>query len=886
MASRSPPSSDVDPYDTNQMLNEVLRALQQQNVTLIQQNTIALQNLEAARVSAENARVSADTTQRQFLDVMTSGRIPTGPSSSAAPTKEWSLENFLQHHPAKFNGKCSPDEADQWLRDMERVYNAKRCPDENRLSYTEYLLTGEASHWWSSARMILEGTRTPITWDLFKRKFYKEYFPDTLRYAKEVEFLELVQGNMSVSEYTDRFKHLLRFNTMKVDEEWQCRKFENGLRSDIKLLVRGHRLREFPALVEMARDMEKTKNESEGQQSRPTRTGGPSGSRGGFSTRKTPYARPSFSSGSRGSSYQPSVQSGPTRPSGTVRCYTCGGPHYRSNCPMENGARKCFKCGKEGHFAKECTSVEGSRSQAQKTGLPPPRGGDRPQAVGRVYAMTGSEAVNSGNLIISNCLLFGVTCVVLFDSGATHSFISEACVEKLSMPIEELDFDLVVSTPASGLVKTSSMCVRCPIVVEGHQFKVNLICLPLQGLEVILGMDWLSTNRILIDCGSKKLLFPDKDKFMPLSIGVLRQDLLEGASCFLVLSHIEATQVSHHAAQESQSENLAVVNDFLDVFPEEVPGLPPPREVEFSIDLVSGAGPVSIAPYRMAPAELVELKKQIEDLLEKQFIRPSASPWGAPVLLVKKKDGGSRLCVDYRQLNKLTIKNKYPLPRIDDLMDQLHGATVFSKIDLRSGYHQILVKADDVQKTAFRSRYGHYEYVVMPFGVTNAPAIFMDYMNRIFRPFLDKFVVVFIDDILVYSKTREEHEDHLRAVLEVLRERRLYAKLSKCEFWMEEVLFLGHVISAGEISVDPAKVQAVLQWERPKTVTEVRSFVGLAGYYRRFIEDFSRIVAPLTQLTRKDQPFVWTDRCETNFQELKRRLTSAPVLVIPDTGVQ
>jgi len=205
------------------------------------------------------------------------------------------------------------------------------------------------------------------------------------------------------------------------------------------------------------------------------------------------------------------------------------------------------------------------------------------------------------------------------------------------------------------------------------------------------------------------------------------------------------------------------------------------------------------------------------------------------VLLVKKKDGSSRLCVDYRQLNKMTIKNMYPLPRIDDLMDQLHGSSVFLKIDLRSGYHQILVKADDVQKTAFRSRYGHYEYVVMPFGVTNAPAVFMDYMNRIFRPFLDKFVVVFIDDILIYSRTLEEHAEHLRLVLGVLREKQLYAKLSKCEFWMDEVQFLGHVISAQGIAVDPTKVEAVVKWESPKSATEIRSFVGLAGYYRRFI---------------------------------------------------
>ena len=209
---------------------------------------------------------------------------------------------------------------------------------------------------------------------------------------------------------------------------------------------------------------------------------------------------------------------------------------------------------------------------------------------------------------------------------------------------------------------------------------------------------------------------------------------------------------------------------------------------------------------------------------------------------------------------------------------------MFSKIDLRSGYHQILVKPEDVQKTVLRSRYGHYEYVVMPFGATNAPAVFMDYMNRIFLPYLENFVVVFIDDILIYSKKKEEHADHLRVVLAVLREHQLYGKLSKCEFWLEEVQFLGHVISAHGIAVDPSKIDTVLKWERPQTVTEVRSFLGLAGYYRRFVEGFSKMVSHLTQLTRKDQPFSWTKKCEESFEEMKRRLTTAPVLAIPYTS--
>jgi hypothetical protein len=198
---------------------------------------------------------------------------------------------------------------------------------------------------------------------------------------------------------------------------------------------------------------------------------------------------------------------------------------------------------------------------------------------------------------------------------------------------------------------------------------------------------------------------------------------------------------------------LPVVCEFVDVFPDDILDLPPEREVEFSIDIVPGTSPISMAPYRMSAAELEKLKEQLKELLEKRFVRPSVSPWGAPVLLVKKKDGSMRLWIDYRQLNKATIKNKYPLPRIDDLMDQLVGVCVFSKIDLRSGYHQIRVKAEDIPKTAFRTRYGHYEYVVMPFGVTNAPGVFMEYMNRIFHSYLDRFVVVFIDDILVYSKT-------------------------------------------------------------------------------------------------------------------------------------
>jgi hypothetical protein len=287
--------------------------------------------------------------------------------------------------------------------------------------------------------------------------------------------------------------------------------------------------------------------------------------------------------------------------------------------------------------------------------------------------------------------------------------------------------------------------------------------------------------------------------------------------------------------------------------------MPPDRDIEFIIELQPGTAPISKRPYRMPPNELAELKIQLQDLLDKGFIRPSASPWGCPALFVKKKDNSLRLCVDYRPLNAVTIKNKYPLPRIDILFDQLAGAKVFFMIDLRSGYHQIKIKHCDIPKTAFSTRYGLYEYLVMSFGLTNAPAYFMYLMNSVFMPELDIFIVVFIDDILIYSKMKEDHANHIRVILQRLRDHRLYAKFSKYEFWLDSVKFLGHTISRKGISVDPTKVQEVMDWKPPTSVHQIRSFLGLAGYYHRFIPDFSKIAKPMTELLKKEVKFRWDE---------------------------
>ncbi|KAJ9545268.1 hypothetical protein OSB04_024975 [Centaurea solstitialis] len=418
-------------------------------------------------------------------------------------------------------------------------------------------------------------------------------------------------------------------------------------------------------------------------------------------------------------------------------------------------------------------------------------------------------------------------------------------------------------------------------------FSIDLIPIELASFDAVVGMDWLSQYRATIGCYEKTVRIQLPNGRTLVIEGERPNRSLGIVSCMKAHSYLRKryiaflVQVVGKKPEAKKLEDIPVVRNYSEVFPDELPGLPPTRQVEFRIDLISGATPVAKAPYRLAPAEMPELSNQIQELLDKGFIQPSSSPWGAPVLFVKKKDGSLRMCIDYRELNKLTIKNRYPLPRIDDLFDQLQGASFFSKIDLRSDYYQVRVHEEDVPKMVFRTRYGHYEFMVMPFGLTNSPAVFMDLMNRICRPYLDKFVIVFIDDILIYSQSREEHEQHLKVVLELLRDQKLYAKFSKCEFWIREVHFLGHVVREEGILVDPTKIEAIAKWEAPKTPTEIHQFLGLAGYYRRFIEGFSKIAQPLTMPTQKDKKFDWGQRQEDAFQLLKQKLCNAPVLALP-----
>ncbi|GJV75536.1 putative reverse transcriptase domain-containing protein [Tanacetum coccineum] len=519
-------------------------------------------------------------------------------------------------------------------------------------------------------------------------------------------------------------------------------------------------------------------------------------------------------------------------------------------------------------------------------------GGNAPA---KVYEVGHVGTNPNSNVVTGTFLLNNRYASVLFNTGADRSFVSTAFSSQITITPTALDHYYDVKLADGRKTGLNTILRGCTLNLLNHPFNINLMPVELGSFDAIIGMDWLVKYQAIIVCAEKIVRIPwgnetlivhgdgsnqgHEARLHIISYTKTQEYMLKGCPVFLANINTKETE---DKSEKKRLEDVPIVRDFLDVFPEDLPGLPPTRQVEFQIDLIPGAAPVARAPYRLAPSEMKELSEQLKELSDKGFIRPSSSPWGALVLFVKKKDGSFRMCIDYRELNKLTVKNRYPLPRIDDLFDQLQGSSVYSKIDLRSGYHQLRVREEDIPKTAFRTRYGHYEFQVMPFGLTNAPAVFMDLMNRVCKPYLDKFVIVFIDDILIYSKNKQEHEGHLKLILELLKKEELYAKFSKCEFWIPKVQFLGHVIDSQGIHVDPAKIESIKDWASPKSPMEIHQFLGLAGYYRRFIEGFSKIAKPMTKLTQKKVKFEWGDKQETAFQLLKQKLCSAPILALPE----
>jgi hypothetical protein len=498
----------------------------------------------------------------------------------------------------------------------------------------------------------------------------------------------------------------------------------------------------------------------------------------------------------------------------------------------------------------------------------------------------------------------GVNVKLLLDTGASATFVSSKLCKEARLPVKgNASRQRVVlpsgeDAPIHGQAKVTFHC-------KGTTCLVTCLVVDLADFDIILGDDWLKAKNAVLDLNRATATFQfrsgqrvwtnkpsDDAEKVVLGVPILNavqaaRAVRKGARCFAVRVDRNSpegdTRVTTSAPSVASQKLQELLNEFKDVFPDDLPNeLPPDRGAHHTIPLEENAKPPFRPLYRVSPAELKEIETQVKALLDKGFIEPSASPFGAPVLFVKKKDGSLRMVVDYRALNRLTVKNKFPIPRIDDLLDKLSGANYFSSLDLMSGYHQIRIRDEDVPKTAFRTPLGHYQFKVLAFGLTNAPATFQSVMNTIFSPLVNRCVVVYLDDILIYSRTPEEHLVHLRQVLEILRKHKFYAKMKKCTFFQTETLFLGHVVGQDGIKPDPAKVTSVHNWPVPRSVTHVRSFLGLTNYFRRFIQGYAKMARPLHDLTKKDVPFQWTDACQHAFDSLKAALTQTPVLVAPD----
>nr|GEX50152.1 putative reverse transcriptase domain-containing protein [Tanacetum cinerariifolium] len=435
----------------------------------------------------------------------------------------------------------------------------------------------------------------------------------------------------------------------------------------------------------------------------------------------------------------------------------------RQNTTGQNVAR-AYTTGNNKRKGKDCPNLRNQNRGNQtrnKTGNK--TGGN--EVTAKAYATSKGGTNPDSNIVTGTFLLNNYHASMLFDSGADRSFTSTTFSTLLDVAPSTLDTSYAVELPDGRVSETNIILRGCTLGLLGHPFNIDLMPVELGIFDVIICMDWLAKYHALIVCDERS----STQKYIQ-------------KGCQVYLAQVTSMK-AEEKSEEKRLEDVPIVQEFMEVFPEDLPGLPPARQVEFQIDLVSGAAPVARALYRLAPAKMQELSTQLQELSDRGFIRPSSLPWGVP---------------------------------IDDLFDQLQGSRVYSKIDPRSGYHQLRVREKDIPKTAFRTRYGHYEFQVMSFGLTNAPAVFMDLINRVCKPYLERFVIVFIDDILIYSKNRKEHEGYHKFILKLLKEEELYAKFSKCKFWLSKVQFLGHVIDSEAIYVDPVKIEAIKDWESPK----------------------------------------------------------------------
>jgi len=769
----------------------------------------------------------------------------------------------------RFNG----ENPSGWTYKVNQFFDYYQTPLYQRIRMASFHMEGEALVWFQDAD---EAGQFP-TWDSFIQALLVRFGP---AYDDPMESLMKLRHTSTVAEYTSQFESLSnRLRGLSDKNKLSC--FLSGLKDDIRLPLRMLAPRDLVSAFGLAKLQEEFLTTSR----KPFR--------GSYSSRQSSWGQSiGVSSPSSGSSSQFSPRTSPTVPVQRI-----------SSAQMRERREKglCYNCDEKWIPSHKCksptlyllhatepiiddTMVEEFVEPFDKCDPLEPIIQEVVEPEISLHALSGSIAPKTMRLV---GFIRHKRVVILIDSGSTHNFIDPSGFTKLPLG-DIIPLHLRVRVANGDMVSSSGKCNGVTLHVQGTAITTDFYLLSLGGCDVVLGIEWLRTlGPVLWDFSKLTLQYTlAGHKVCLQGLSPTEFSLADGAQfakcslSFIKGFFLQITSLGPDLDFSSVPDSIQqLLHQFQQVFAEPQ-GLPPPRSRDHKI-LLKEDKPVSVRPYRYPYFQKAEIEHIVQELLTSGVIQPSQSPFSSPVLLVRKADGSWRMCVDYRALNHDTVKDKFPIPVIDELLDELHGAIIFSKLDLRSGYHQIRVHPDDVHKTAFRTHEGHYEFLVMPFGLTNAPSTFQGLMNDIFRPFLRKFVLVFFDDILVYSRSLDAHLHHLHTVLTVLHSNNLFAKASKCRFGVSEIEYLGHLISSQGVRADPSKLHAMLQWPVPTTIKSLRGFLGLTGYYRKFIQGYGLLAAPLTALLKKNS-FLWSPIATNAFLKLKQAITSPPVLRLPD----
>lgn len=771
-----------------------------------------------------------------------------------------------------------------WLFQVESAFATRSIFGVDRFPYLSSCL-GEAAlswlhNWHMSARAGL--THTFTHWEEFVINIRQAFEPPRQQQLLRTQLRALKQTSTAQS-YTFAFRTIMGQIT-RMDEEDRLAYYVHGLNSKLRGEVEVREPRDLEDAIKIAITFDQIRQNSQINYA-PVQTE-PLGNN----------SRPQNQN--HGSKFTRNIQPVPME-LGNISPKTKAA-RFRDKKP-DYYTKFCSKCSRYGHTDAECRTHP-ANTEAKKINLLQEDVSETTQSADTETLGLAKEYLSHHNgkpndLIMFDGLINSQRARILLDSGASYDYISQDFVERKNLHTESTTPRHVVIADGTPH-KTTSIIRKAKMSIGHFNDHLDLHVFPLSTCDVILGkpflfrfnpsVDW-RTNTVEI-IGEKGITVLRATRETPVSrtkfqetIQLLHKTEVNDCDVILLIKVGGQTeQLAIDSHEDKPPELSKLLTEFKSVFTEDLSSIPPVTEFDHKITLEPGAQPICLPTYRMSPKELDILRSQLDSLLAKGFIRPSKSPWGFPILFAKKKDGSLRLCVDYRALNKLTIKNRMVPPRIDELLDRLGNAKYFSKLDLSSGYHQIRIAPSDTEKTAFRTRYGHFEYTVMPFGLCNAPATFQTLMNTLFYDLIDKSVVIYLDDILVFSASMELHIIHLEAVFKRLQQHSLFVKGSKCRFLQTEIEFLGHRISPLGISVDTSKTQVIREWPTPQSTTELQSFLGLAGYYRRFIENFAGITSSLTDLLKKEVIFEWTPQHQSAFSLLKTKLSSAPVLRVPD----